>query len=564
MAKTPVHGLGHTENAAFARMGFDTPARREYTVAHITTPEARESMASTKTAVIIGTGAGGLTAAAYLAQAGLRVVALEQAAETGGFLNPFKRRRYHFDPGVHYVGECKPGQAIHNVLSPLGIDMDGLFTELDPDGFDIYRFPDVELRFCKGLDRYRDRLAAAFPRHTRDIDRFYAKITAVGRAISAQEKLSNGNIAGAAVAAARNMYPLLRWAFVPYASFLNTITDDPRLRAVLSAQLGDLGLAPGRVSAIYAMGLMLHYSTGAYFPRGGSGSLRDALVAAAQTSGAAFYTKKAAATIHMKGKRALAVETEDGERFDADVVISAIEPVQTFTKLMKRTPLPPVLQWKVRRSEPSPGTFCVFLGMKRDISRHGMGRGNIWDYPHYDIESLMSPVNPDPHSGALPPMGFFLSPNSLKDDTGSMAPKGASTLEIVSMMPWEPFKRWEHMASHKRGPEYETFKAQIGEQILQQVQQRYPGLIGDVAVKEFATPVTNSYWVRAVQGGAYGPAAIPSQVGPLRFLPVTGFDNLFLAGSGTFGGGVSPCLASGRVAAKAALRHLNIRPPSKT
>jgi len=516
-------------------------------------------MTRTKTAVVIGTGAGGLTAAAYLAKAGVKVIALEQAREPGGFLNPFVRRRYHFDPGVHYVGECAPGQAIHNVLKPLDIDAGQLFTELDPEGFDVYRFPDHELRFCKGMDRYRDRLAAAFPRRKKAVDRFYKKISAVGRAISAQERLSDGHVAQAAVMALQNLYPLLRWAFVPYESFLNTITDDPQLRAVLCAQLGDLGLAPSKVSAIYAMGLMLHYSTGAYFPRGGSGSLRDALVEATTTHDGIFHTRCAAVNIQMKGKRALAVETEDGQRFEADAVISAIEPQHTFTRLMNPGDLPPVLRWKVQRSKASPGTFCIFLGMKRDISKHGMGRCNIWDYPHYDIENLMTPADPDPKTGAVRPTGFFLSPNSLKDDSGAMAPKGASTLEIVTMMPYGPFKHWDNMESYKRGPDYEAFKTNVGEALLQQVEQRYPGLVGNVEVREFASPVTNSYWVNAVQGGAYGPAALPSQVGPLRCMPVTGFDNLFLAGSGTFGGGVSPCLASGRVAAKAALRHLKIK-----
>ena len=58
-----------------------------------------------KRAVVIGTGAGGLTATAALARAGFEVVALERAKQLGGFLNPFARRHYHFDPGVHYVGQ---------------------------------------------------------------------------------------------------------------------------------------------------------------------------------------------------------------------------------------------------------------------------------------------------------------------------------------------------------------------------------------------------------------------------------------------------------------------------
>ena len=69
-------------------------------------------------AVVIGTGAGGLTAAVGLAQQGFEVVALEREKQLGGFLNPFKRRHYHYDPGVHYVGQCNPGGQIHRRDSP--------------------------------------------------------------------------------------------------------------------------------------------------------------------------------------------------------------------------------------------------------------------------------------------------------------------------------------------------------------------------------------------------------------------------------------------------------------
>ena len=73
-------------------------------------------MSNNKKAVVIGTGAGGLTAAATLAQSGFEVVALERAKQLGGYLNPFKRRKYHFDPGVHYVGTAWKGGLLNRVL----------------------------------------------------------------------------------------------------------------------------------------------------------------------------------------------------------------------------------------------------------------------------------------------------------------------------------------------------------------------------------------------------------------------------------------------------------------
>jgi all-trans-retinol 13,14-reductase len=59
--------------------------------------------------IVIGSGIGGLTAALTAANAGLGVLVLEAGKQLGGYTNPFKRGRYSFDPGLHYIGECGPG-----------------------------------------------------------------------------------------------------------------------------------------------------------------------------------------------------------------------------------------------------------------------------------------------------------------------------------------------------------------------------------------------------------------------------------------------------------------------
>jgi all-trans-retinol 13,14-reductase len=120
-------------------------------------------MANSQKAVVVGTGAGGLSAAAYLAKEGFEVIALDQADRIGGFLAPFSVNGYTFDPGVHYIGRGCRAHILDEVLGGLGIDVSRSFVEMDPDGFDVYRFPDFEVRMCRGLERYRDRLATVFP-----------------------------------------------------------------------------------------------------------------------------------------------------------------------------------------------------------------------------------------------------------------------------------------------------------------------------------------------------------------------------------------------------------------
>jgi all-trans-retinol 13,14-reductase len=121
-------------------------------------------------------------------------------------------------------------------------------------------------------------------------------------------------------------------------------------------------------------------------------------------------------------------------------------------------------------------------------------------------------------------------------------------------MPYEPFAHWAGKSAAQRGQEYETFKEEIGNQIMTQLDARWPGLIGDIEVKEFATPVTASFFAGAPRGSIYGPAVIPDQVGLRRFRTRSPIPNLYLAGSGVFGDGVAACMGSGRLAAQL-IRH---------
>ena len=55
--------------------------------------------------IVIGSGMGGLSTASFLAQAGRRVLLLEQHRTIGGFTHSFVRGDYRWDVGLHYVGQ---------------------------------------------------------------------------------------------------------------------------------------------------------------------------------------------------------------------------------------------------------------------------------------------------------------------------------------------------------------------------------------------------------------------------------------------------------------------------
>ena len=56
-------------------------------------------------ALVVGSGIGGLTAAACLAKMGRKVCVLEQHYTAGGFTHAYEREGYDWDVGVHYIGD---------------------------------------------------------------------------------------------------------------------------------------------------------------------------------------------------------------------------------------------------------------------------------------------------------------------------------------------------------------------------------------------------------------------------------------------------------------------------
>lgn len=512
-------------------------------------------MTRSRKAIVVGTGAGGLSAAAYLARDGFDVVALDQADRIGGYLAPFTVDGYSFDPGVHYIGQARRGQIMDRVLGGLGIDVDRLFVELDPEGFDVYRFPGFEVRMCKGLERYRDRLIEHFPDERQGLLGLFELVAHYREAARHWPMVARRPRLGD-LRALRHLPSVMRWLRSSFADLLGHFLRDPHARAVIAAPDGTVGLPPSRLSAMVGIGVLQHYVDGAFYPRGGSAALRDALVDSAARQGARFRTLAEVTEILLRGSAVCGVRLAGGETLEADVVVSDVDPTITFGKLLARTAVPGRLLKKVERTEPSISAFTIFLGLNRDLRARGLGRFNVWHYPTWDLEAAYGPAL----AGTIPdPPSWFLSSSTSRDDSGTLAPSGCSTLQIVSFLPWHPFARWASIPPARRGAEYHELRQQIADRLLADVDRHWPGLVGDIAVQRLATPLSNSDYTRAVRGGIYGPAHTVDQMGPWRFGIRTPIQGLLLAGSGATSCGVAMCLASGRVAATIAAGRQAIR-----
>jgi len=507
-------------------------------------------------AIVIGSGAGGLSAALALAQRGLSVLVLEAMPSFGGYLNPFRRKEYTFNPGLHYLGELGKGEPFRNLLDALGIGDKVDFVELDPEGFDRFGFPDYEFRVCKGKERFRDKLIGDFPKEERGIHKFFDVFDKIQKAMHASASVEGGPLRMLGFLLKHPV--MIKYSRIPYQKLLDEVTSDRRLQAVLAANCGTYGLPPARASVLTAVGVWDHYFDGAYYPKGGSGAIRDAFVNALQSNGAAMKTRSRVVRIDKRGNE-FQVDTEAGEKYTAQVVMSDADPVITLGQLMNPQIVPSRIQKKVQRLRPSTGAFYAFIGTDLDLPALGISSASIHHSEQFDINKTYEALGtPTPQEG-LPGYCFITSP-SVKDPDGGHAPKGHHTVEIVTFVDYHVFEKWADSPPMKRGDEYKALKEKIGEGLVKAAERYIPNLSGHLDCVEYATPLTSEYWVNAVRGGCYGPEETPDQVGSGRFISFTaGIEGLFLVGAGTIGGGIMPCVASGISAAGKAASLLGLQ-----
>jgi phytoene dehydrogenase-like protein len=489
-------------------------------------PRPLPGKTDTYDAIIIGAGLGGLSCAAAFARQGFKPLVIEQHDKPGGFATAFSRPGgYLFDVSLHSttVGERN---GIRNLIQG--------FPEITEIEFvphpSLYRviFPDHDIRVAqRNPEAFIATLTTLFPDEQEGIRGLFDDIKGLAHDVRRISE-ARGNVD-------MSRFPvdfphLFRYHTATWGTMVDSRIKNPRLKAIISSQWGYYGLPPSRLSSFYyALPFLGYLSEGGFYPRGRSQDISNALARVIRTRGGTILLGTSVRKIVTKGGAATGITTADGKEFSARVVVSNINPFDTFQKMIDdQTPL---AEYESRWQQYSVSLSCfqIFLGLKEDlVTKLGISDSEIFIETGYDPESAyLGALKGDVEGGGV---GITLYDNIYR----GYSPAGKNTINLLTLQgygPWEPYES-DYFAGKKQ--EYRKAKEQMAEILIARAEKALlPGLSKAIEVKEIGTPLTNVRYTRHPRGAVYGWDQTVNNSGSTRIGHSTPVKNLYLAGAGS-------------------------------
>lgn len=375
-----------------------------------------------KSAIVIGSGFGGLALAIRLQSAGIATTLLEARDRPGGRAYVWKEAGYSFDAGPTVITDpacleelwalsgsrmaddvtLLPVQPFYRLLWNDGTQFD--YSNDDAQlGAEIAKLDPEDVA---GYARFLDYSKAVY-------EEGYIKLGAV-------PFLSFSSMIKAAPALAKHQ----AWRSV--YSMVSRFVRNEKLRQALSFHTLLVGGNPMHTSSIYTLIHALEKLGGVWFAKGGTSALVSGMVALFERLGGTLVLGEAATRIAYEGKRVTSVHTSSGRMLSADMIASNGDLVHSYG-LIEGSPYAARKVRSLKRKRFSPSLFVVHFGLK----------GTFPNIAHHSIlfSDRYGPLLDDIYKkGALPPDPSLYLHNPCVTDP-DMAPQGKSAFYALAPVP---------------------------------------------------------------------------------------------------------------------------------
>ncbi|MDR2979143.1 MAG: NAD(P)/FAD-dependent oxidoreductase [Bacteroidales bacterium] len=439
-------------------------------------------MTKDKHVIIIGSGLGGLTSGYILAKNGYRVTVLEQNAQLGGCLQTFTRDGVKFETGMHYIGSMDEGQILNRFFRYFNLLNAMQFSRLDTEGYDIISIAGQHFPFANGSENFVETLSRFFPKERANLQNYcnyLSKITDYSVFYSGKEQSQNNF--------------LKEPAFVNSASeFISSVTSDPLLKNVLS---GSLPLYAGveDKTPLYIHALIHDfYNKSAFRIVGGSDIITESLVKSIRSMGGEVHARQKVVKINCDDKKAISVSVnEDNNEIAADYIISSLHPCRTLelldTHLIRKS-----YRSRINSLENTISSFTIYIRFKDNAMPYQ--NYNLFCSSEKDVWKNAGNYSPEKFPVGLLYMHSCSEPNQ----------KYAQSAILISYMDFDEVAKWQGSQIGRRGSEYEEFKQEKAEILLDLLEQYVSGTRSAIAKYYTSTPLTYFDYTGTEKGSMYG------------------------------------------------------------
>ncbi len=459
--------------------------------------------------IVIGSGIGGLGAAAILAYEGYSVLVLEKNNRIGGASSSYKKQGFTIDDGIHIFAEpptlkLRIGQILTRA---------GRTTKTESGGYDC---PDLKIIAVtktgmkkKGEPMQESAMGFSAPKPSG------GKPKDVG---SEKPKKQGGigfskdmmNVAGRMLSTGNKKLQRLFEEKTDLASYISQYTNEKSIHDTFAFMSGVFFTIPPKISSAAEFILCFKESVDSFgtgYPLGGSIGIPNAIAKAIEVNGGKVLTDKPVKKIILKDQKASGIELEDGTEIRANLIISNADIRNTVNELVGRSEFEKSYLEHIDSLISSYAVIGYKFALEEVVIKDMMAMNLMEEFTPFETDKY----DIDPQDTPLRRVGFFGPVNSNIDP--NLAPSGKQLACFGASVP-RKVHNWSKLKNV----------------FLQDCYEFFPELESKQIFVDISTPLVIESLLGKKGGPVEGTALTPEQSGPFRISSVLPIENLFGVG----------------------------------
>ena len=509
--------------------------------------------------VVIGSGLGGLTAAALLAKSGRKVCVIERNHSVGGAASAFKTGALTIEPALHQTADPHdPSEPKHAILIELGlldeiewVPVDPFFSVKGGPVGDIFDLP-------VGFDAAHEALSRRFPKSRDGFARLLGAMEEIHSGVASLIKAGEERSFGKLLRAGFKLRGLVHdWRASTAEILQRFLGDDEAAKFAVAGNVGYYADDPRHMAwPFFAMAQGGYLKAGGTFIKGGSRVLSMKLAKAVIKAGGSVLLGRDVAGIDFDGggRPAHVRHVDSGSRADEQRV--AVK--QVFANCAPHVlahMLPTAERALIERAYAgralSTSLFTAHFGVNVPPAKLGLDRYGLIALPEW-MTSLnqtgenarMFSTNP---GNRLPSYGLA---NYGAIDSG-LAGDGPILVSVAGLDRFDNWAALSHEDEKDRRERWlDAFQAALD--------RDYPGFAAAVSERLFLNARSMHNFMNTPGGAVYGFAPLPFERGIWAGVPRsprTPIPGIYLASSFAESGGFTGAMNSGADAARMAMKE---------